>query len=93
LEPRDGNISAPVFTLARLHPIPENLRNSPNLFNSLKANKDPRDPNDPGYIDAMTSLEAKQQRDNEEAAQQKSAASAENQFGHDRGKTAQTWCI
>jgi integrase len=43
--------------------------------------------------DAMTSLEAKQQRDNEEAAQQKSAASAENQFGHDCGKTAQKWCI
>jgi len=43
--------------------------------------------------DAMTSLEAKQQRDNEEAAQQKSAATAENQFGHDCGKTAQTWCI
>jgi hypothetical protein len=36
--------------------------------------------------DAMTSLEAKQQRDNEEAALQKSAASAENQFGHDCGK-------
>jgi integrase len=31
--------------------------------------------------DAMTSLEAKQQRDNEEAAQQKSAAVAEKQFG------------
>jgi hypothetical protein len=33
--------------------------------------------------EAMTSLEAKQQRDNEEAAQQKSAAAAENQFGRD----------
>jgi hypothetical protein len=43
--------------------------------------------------DAMTSLEAKQQRDNEEAAQQESAAAAENQFGHDCRKTAQTWCI
>jgi integrase len=43
--------------------------------------------------DAMTSLEAKQQRDNEEAPQQKSAATAENQLGHDCGKTAQTWCI
>jgi len=32
-----------------------------------------------------SSLEAKQQRDNEEAAQQKSAASPENQFGHDSG--------
>jgi hypothetical protein len=39
--------------------------------------------------DAMTSLEAKQQRDNEEAAQQKSAASPENQFGHDAGTIAE----
>jgi hypothetical protein len=51
LEPRDGKIPAPVFTLARLHPIPENIRNNADLFNSLVANKDPRDPNDPGYID------------------------------------------
>jgi hypothetical protein len=51
LEPREGKIAAPVFTLARLHPIPENLRNDANLFASLRANKDPRDPNDPGYID------------------------------------------
>jgi hypothetical protein len=40
--------------------------------------------------DAMTSLEAKQQRDNEEAAQQKSAAAAENQFGHDSGHDSGT---
>jgi hypothetical protein len=39
--------------------------------------------------DAMTSLEAKQQRDNEEAVQQKSAAAAENQFGHDSGTIAE----
>ena len=39
--------------------------------------------------DAMTSLEAKQQRDNEEAAQQRSAAAAENQFGHDSGTIAE----
>jgi hypothetical protein len=51
LESREGRISAPVFNLARLHPIPDNLRNSPQLFDSLRANKDPRDPNDPGYID------------------------------------------
>lgn len=35
--------------------------------------------------DAMTCLEAKQQRDNEEAAQQKSAAVAEKQFGQSSG--------
>jgi hypothetical protein len=51
LEPRDGKIPAPVFTLARLHPIPEALRSNPDNFNSLKANKDPRDETDPGYID------------------------------------------
>jgi len=37
----------------------------------------------------MTSLEAKQQRDNKEAAQQESAASAEKQFGHDSGTIAE----
>ena len=51
LESREGRISSPVFNLARLHPIPDNLRNSSQLFDSLRANKDPRDPNDPGYID------------------------------------------
>jgi hypothetical protein len=50
LEPHEGNIAAPVFSLARLHPVPENVRNNSDLFNSLKANKDPRDP-EPGYID------------------------------------------
>jgi hypothetical protein len=43
--------------------------------------------------DALTSLEAKQRRDNGEAAQQKSAASAENQFAafvDPRGMLAQT---
>lgn len=51
LEPREGRIAAPVFTLARLHRIPENVRNNPDLFNSLRLNKDPRDATDPGYID------------------------------------------
>ncbi|MGA7886521.1 MAG: hypothetical protein WCA44_12325 [Acidobacteriaceae bacterium] len=52
LEPHDGgNISAPVFTMARLHPIPLDIVNSAELYESLKANKDPRDPADPGYID------------------------------------------
>jgi hypothetical protein len=51
LEPHEGRISSPVFNLARLHPIPENLRNDAALFASLTANKDPRDENDPGYID------------------------------------------
>jgi integrase len=44
--------------------------------------------------DAMTTLEAKQKLDHAEAAAlQKSAASSENEFGHDCRKTAQTWCI
>lgn len=51
LEPRGGNIAAPVMTLARIHPIPNDLRNTPELFDSLRENKDPRDPADPGYID------------------------------------------
>lgn len=51
LEPREGKISAPVFNLARLHPVPDSIRNNAALFDSLRANKDPRDPNDPGYID------------------------------------------
>jgi hypothetical protein len=51
LEPREGRIQSPVFNLARLRPIPEEIRNAPNLFDSLRANKDPRDPGDPGYID------------------------------------------
>jgi hypothetical protein len=52
LEPHsEGTISAPVFTLARLHPIPADIRNNPILYESLRANKDPRDEADPGYID------------------------------------------
>jgi len=51
LEPRQGRIPAPVFTLARLRSIPDDIKNDPALLNSLKANKDPRDPDDPGYID------------------------------------------
>lgn len=51
LEPREGRIQAPVLTLARLRPIPNDIRSTPALFESLKANKDPRDRNDPGYID------------------------------------------
>ena len=48
---RNGKIPAPVFTLARLHLIPDSFRNNADSFNSLRANKDPRDENDPGYID------------------------------------------
>jgi len=51
LEPRDGRIQAPVFNLARLRPIPDDIRRNDALFASLRANKDPRDPLDPGYID------------------------------------------
>jgi hypothetical protein len=51
LEPREGRIQAPVLTLARLRPIPNDIKSNQALFDSLKANKDPRDGNDPGYID------------------------------------------
>jgi hypothetical protein len=50
LEPRNGRISAPVLTLARLHRIPETFKKNAENYESLKANKDPRE-NDPGYID------------------------------------------
>lgn len=48
---RNERIPAPVFTLARLHQIPDGFRNNADSFNSLRANKDPRDDSDPGYID------------------------------------------
>lgn len=51
LELRKDKIPAPVFTLARLHPIPESFKKNAESYDSLKANKDPRDDNDPGYID------------------------------------------
>lgn len=51
LEPRGGNIRAHAVTLARLRTISSDIRNAPERFNSLSANKDPRDPEDPGYID------------------------------------------
>ena len=51
LEPRNGRVQTPTVTLARLRPIPSDIRNNSELFESLRANKDPRDPKDPGYID------------------------------------------
>ena len=51
LETRENRIAAPVFTLARIHPIPQGLRSNGDNFESLRANKDPRDPENPGYID------------------------------------------
>jgi hypothetical protein len=51
LEPRNGNVRAHAVVLARVRTINNDTRNSPERFNSLKANKDPRDPDDPGYID------------------------------------------
>jgi hypothetical protein len=51
LEPRNGKVPTPAVALGRLRPIPNDIRNNPALFDSLKANKDPRDRNDPGYIE------------------------------------------
>jgi hypothetical protein len=51
LEPRNGKIQAHAVVLARLRPIPADIRRTPELFESLSANKDPRDRTDPGFID------------------------------------------
>lgn len=51
LEPRNGRIQAPTVTLARLRPIPDEIRNDAARFASLMANRDPRDIANPGYID------------------------------------------
>jgi hypothetical protein len=51
LELRGGRIQAHSIVLARLRPIPPDVRNDIERFNSLKANKDPRNRDDAGYID------------------------------------------
>lgn len=51
LEPRGGRVQAHTVTLARLRPIPDDIRNDPERFSSLVANRDPRDEENPGYID------------------------------------------
>lgn len=51
LEPRDGHVPAHAVILARLRPIGNDLRNDPERFASLRANKNPANTEDPGYID------------------------------------------
>jgi hypothetical protein len=51
LEPRNGKVLTHAVALARLRPIPPDIRTNPILFDGLRANKDPRDRNDPGYIE------------------------------------------
>jgi hypothetical protein len=51
LEPRNGRVQTHAVALARLRPIPNDIRSNSALFGSLRANKDPRDRNDPGYIE------------------------------------------
>lgn len=51
LEPRNGKVQTHAVVLARLRPIPPDIRRNQELFGSLSANKDPRDPTSPGYID------------------------------------------
>jgi hypothetical protein len=51
LEPRNGKVLTHAVVLARLRPIPVDIRRTPELFESLKANKDPRDRTDAGFID------------------------------------------
>jgi hypothetical protein len=51
LEPRNGRVQTLAISLARLRPIPIDIRNNPANFDSLKANKDPRDRENAGYIE------------------------------------------
>lgn len=51
LELHAGRMHAHTVAAARLHLITGDLRNNPERFASLRANKDPRNPIDPGYID------------------------------------------
>lgn len=51
LAPRNGQVQTHSVVLARLRPIPNQLRQNTDNFNSLRANKDPRDRENPGYID------------------------------------------
>jgi hypothetical protein len=51
LEPRNGKVQTQAVNLARLRPITIDIRNTPERFNSLIANKDPRDSENPGYIE------------------------------------------
>jgi hypothetical protein len=52
LEPRQGGkVRTHAVVLARLRPIPPDIRRSQELFDSLVANRDPRDPTRPGFIE------------------------------------------
>jgi hypothetical protein len=51
LEPRGGKVLTPAVVLARLRPITSDARRNPTMFESLKANRDPRDRENPGFID------------------------------------------
>ena len=51
LEPRNGKVQTHAVVLARLRSIPPDIRRNTELFESLRANKDPRDRTDAGFID------------------------------------------
>ena len=46
-----GKIQGHAVLLARLHPIPADIRTNEEFFDSLKANKDPRNRENTGYMD------------------------------------------
>jgi hypothetical protein len=50
LEPRNGQVRIPAFSLARLIAIPRGIASDPQGLASLRANKDPRNTSDPGYL-------------------------------------------
>jgi hypothetical protein len=51
LEPHGGRIQGHAVLLARLQPIPIDIRKSETNFDSLRANKDPRNKDEAGYMD------------------------------------------
>jgi hypothetical protein len=51
LEPHGGRIQGHAILLARLQPIPVDIRRNQANFDSLRANKDPRNKADAGYMD------------------------------------------
>lgn len=51
LEPRQGRVQTYAVVLARLRSIPPDIRRDAEMFESLKANKDPRGREDAGFLD------------------------------------------
>lgn len=51
LQPRNGKVQTHAVVLARLRPVPSDIKRNDEAFGSLRANKDPRDRTDAGYLE------------------------------------------